>query len=92
MMHAFDQVAADSSSGEKGLQTVVQVLQEGKYHLHTPGYVNLSISDAPGPDYLIDIGLIECVAWQAEVIDPIYGANIRNLLDEAVKAQVDLSE
>jgi hypothetical protein len=49
-------------------------------------------ADGKGPDYLIDIGLVECMIWQAEVIDPGYGADIRNLLHEAVVAQVDLTE
>ncbi|GFZ49363.1 hypothetical protein JCM24511_07483 [Saitozyma sp. JCM 24511] len=32
---------------------------------------------AEGPDYLLDIALIEAIIWQAEVIDSSFGAQIR---------------
>ena len=46
----------------------------------------------PGPDYLIDIAIVECIVWQAEVIDPAYGVRMQRKLDAAVAAQVDLPE
>jgi len=36
-----------------------------------------------GPDYLIDVS-IEAIVWQAEVIDPNFGAEIRQVLDRTV--------
>lgn len=37
-----------------------------------------------GPDYLIDVTLVELIIWQAEVIDPNFGAELREVLDQAV--------
>jgi hypothetical protein len=43
-----------------------------------------------GPDYLLDIALIEAIIWQAEVIDSSFGAQIREILNKAVRDQPDL--
>ena len=37
-----------------------------------------------GPDYLIDVSILEAVIWQAEVIDPNFGGDMRSILDQAV--------
>jgi hypothetical protein len=44
-----------------------------------------------GPDYLIVVTIIEAIIWQAEIIDPNFGADLRNVLDEAVAEQADLT-
>ena len=62
----------NNASAAAGLETLLQVLQEG-------------------PDYLIDIAIIEAVVWQAEVIDPSLGAEIRQVLDKAVADRNDLA-
>ncbi|RSH81411.1 hypothetical protein EHS25_006943 [Saitozyma podzolica] len=45
---------------------------------------------AEGPDYLLDIALIEAIIWQAEVIDSSFGAGIWEILNKAVRDQPDL--
>jgi len=37
-----------------------------------------------GPDYLIDVSILEAVIWQAEVIDPNFGGDVRSILDQTV--------
>ncbi|EIW67349.1 hypothetical protein TREMEDRAFT_33729 [Tremella mesenterica DSM 1558] len=44
-----------------------------------------------GPDYLIDIILIESIIFQAEIIDPSFGAQMRQVLDKAIAKQSDLT-
>jgi hypothetical protein len=44
-----------------------------------------------GPDYLIDVAIIEAIIWQAEVIDPQFGGEIRGVLDRAIAEQDDLA-
>ena len=65
------------------LSTLVQVLQEGIYW----GGTRLT---NVGPDYLIDVTIIEAIIWQAEIIDPNIGGEIRQVLDRAVAEQADL--
>ena len=48
-------------------------------------------TQATGPDYLIDIALVEAIIWYAEVIDPSYGATIRKVLDNAIAKQGTLT-
>jgi hypothetical protein len=45
-----------------------------------------------GPDYLIDVTIVEAIIWQAEVIDPQFGGEIRGVLDKAVAKQADLAK
>ena len=40
-----------------------------------------------GPDYLIDVSIIEAIVWQAEVIDSNFGGDVRQILDQAVAQQ-----
>ena len=42
-----------------------------------------------GPDYLIDVALVEAIVWQGEVIDSGLGADIRQVLDRAVLDQAN---
>jgi len=42
-----------------------------------------------GPDYLIDVTILEAIIWQAEVIDPNFGGEIRGVVDQAVADQGD---
>lgn len=44
---------------------------------------------AEGPDYLIDITLVEAIVWQGEVIDSGFGAEIQQVLDKAVLEQAN---
>ena len=37
-----------------------------------------------GPDYLLDVSIIEAIVWQAEVIDPNFGAEIKQILDKTM--------
>lgn len=37
-----------------------------------------------GPDYLIDVSIIEAVVWQAEVIDSNFSGEVRQILDQTV--------
>lgn len=37
-----------------------------------------------GPDYLIDVSIIEAVVWQAEVIDSNFGGEVRQIFDQTV--------
>lgn len=96
IIDALQQISLDTKDGIMGLKTIVQVLQEGEVLscCLLPRWASILGTRliSLGPEYLIDIGLIECIIWQAEVIDPNYGADIRNLLDEAVAAQVGLLE
>ncbi|ORY35380.1 hypothetical protein BCR39DRAFT_509164 [Naematelia encephala] len=43
-----------------------------------------------GPDYLIDVTIIEAIIWQAEVIDSQFGSEVREVLDNAVAEQNNL--
>ena len=42
-----------------------------------------------GPDYLIDVAILENIVWQAEVIDPGLGADARIVLDEAIRGHTE---
>lgn len=44
-----------------------------------------------GPDYLIDVAIIEAIIWQAEIIDSSFAADVRKVLDRAVVEQDNLS-
>lgn len=65
-----------------GLHSLNEVLREGE--LQSPQ------SSSSGPDYLLDIAILECVIWQAEVIDPTFGADLKRRLQACVQNQADL--
>jgi hypothetical protein len=65
-----------------GLQSLALILAEGTCS---------EVQADAGAEYLIDVAIVECVIWQAEVIDPGHGAVLKRELQQAVQAELDLA-
>ena len=48
-------------------------------------------TDYAGPDYLIDLIILEAITWQAEVIDSNFAGDMREVLDRAAANQADVT-
>lgn len=70
-------------SDEAAIPILLELLQELEEGGWTAALNTIEADRLQGPDYLIDVAIIETIIWHAEVIDPGLGAEIRNILHGA---------
>ncbi|KAK4686644.1 hypothetical protein P7C73_g3490, partial [Tremellales sp. Uapishka_1] len=80
----LEQEDKSEEAAYSALSTILKVLQEGR---PIPISSRGRADGMSGPDYLINVILVEAIIWQAEVIDPSFGAEIRQVLDKVVAEQ-----